>query len=54
LEKTLIVIALYHVGITKQLGTSLDEILHAVLIGLPPAGHKVTQVLPLIVESYQE
>ncbi|TSA27622.1 MAG: hypothetical protein D4R67_05780 [Bacteroidetes bacterium] len=43
----------YHVGAAKQTGATLEEILSAVLDGLPPAGHKVTQVLPVVVESFQ-
>ena len=44
----------YHVGLAKNAGATKEEIIHAVLIGLPPAGHKVTQVLPEIIESYDE
>lgn len=42
----------FHVGAAKSAGATKQEVIHAVLIGLPPAGHRVTQVLPLIVESY--
>ena len=42
----------YHVKLAKDAGATKEEIIHSVLIALPPAGHKVTQVLPLIVESY--
>lgn len=43
-----------HVKIAKDAGASKEEIIHAVLVGLPPAGHRVTQFLPLIIESYDE
>ena len=42
----------FHVGLAKQAGATKQEIVHAALVALPPAGHKVTQVLPLIIESY--
>lgn len=44
----------YHVESAKNAGASKEEVIHAALMALPPAGHKVTQVLPLIVESYEE
>lgn len=43
----------YHVAEAKKSGATMEEILCAVLVGLPPAGHKVTQVLPLVVESFE-
>jgi alkylhydroperoxidase/carboxymuconolactone decarboxylase family protein YurZ len=42
----------FHVQIAKQLGASRDEIVSAVLIGLPAAGHVVTQVLPIALRTY--
>jgi alkylhydroperoxidase/carboxymuconolactone decarboxylase family protein YurZ len=42
----------FHVQAAKQLGASRDEIISAVLIGLPAAGHCVTQVLPIALRAY--
>jgi alkylhydroperoxidase/carboxymuconolactone decarboxylase family protein YurZ len=42
----------FHVGIAKQNGCSKEEIISAILIGLPAIGHKVTQVLPIALESF--
>ena len=44
----------FHVSLAKKSGATKEEIIHAVLIGLPPAGHKVTQVLPQITEAYNK
>jgi alkylhydroperoxidase/carboxymuconolactone decarboxylase family protein YurZ len=40
-----------HVGFAKLEGVTMEGIVHAALVGLPPAGHKVTRVIPLIVGS---
>ena len=42
----------FHVQAAKQAGASRDEVLSAVLVGLPAAGHAVTQVLPAVVAAY--
>jgi alkylhydroperoxidase/carboxymuconolactone decarboxylase family protein YurZ len=42
----------FHVQAAKQLGASRDEIISAVLIGLPAAGHSVTQALPTALRAY--
>jgi alkylhydroperoxidase/carboxymuconolactone decarboxylase family protein YurZ len=42
----------FHVSSAKQAGASRDEVISAILIGLPAAGHVVTQVLPVAVEAY--
>lgn len=42
----------YHVAVAKNAGASKEEVLNAALIALPPAGHKVTQLLPAIVEAF--
>lgn len=42
----------FHVHAAKQLGASRDEIVSAVLVGLPAAGHGVTQVLPIALQAY--
>lgn len=44
----------FHVGLARQAGASLDEVISAVLIGLPAAGHGVTQGLPAAIEAYGE
>ena len=38
----------FHVQQAKQRGASRDEVISAVLVGLPAAGHGVTQVLPAV------
>ena len=42
----------FHVQTAKQLGASRDEVISAILIGLPAAGHGVTQVLPSAIAAY--
>jgi len=42
----------FHVQTAKQLGVSRDEVVSAILIGLPAAGHSVTQVLPAAIAAY--
>lgn len=42
----------FHVQAAKTAGASRDEVVSAILIGLPAAGHAVTQALPLAVEAY--
>ena len=42
----------FHVKAAKGVGASRDEVLSAVLVGLPAAGHVVTQVLPAVVAAY--
>jgi AhpD family alkylhydroperoxidase len=42
----------FHVQSAKQAGASREEIISAILVGLPAAGHVVTQVLPAAVETY--
>jgi alkylhydroperoxidase/carboxymuconolactone decarboxylase family protein YurZ len=44
----------YHVQAAKQAGASRQEVISAILVGLPAAGHVVTQVLPLAVAAYDE
>ncbi len=43
---------LFHVNMAKQAGATRDEIISAVLVGLPPAGHVVTEVLPAAIEAF--
>ena len=42
----------FHVQLAKQSGASLDEVISAILVGLPAAGHGVTQVLPAAMAAY--
>jgi alkylhydroperoxidase/carboxymuconolactone decarboxylase family protein YurZ len=43
----------FHVNAAKDSGASLEEVVSAVLVGLPAAGHRVTQALPSAVDAYQ-
>ncbi len=42
----------YHVVVAKDAGASRDEIISAIMLGLPPAGHSVTKGLKTALESY--
>ena len=42
----------FHVRSAKDAGASREEVISAVLIGLPAAGHAVTRVLPQTVAAY--
>ena len=42
----------FHVQAAKKAGASREEIIGAILVGLPAAGHRVTQVLPTAVAAY--
>jgi alkylhydroperoxidase/carboxymuconolactone decarboxylase family protein YurZ len=42
----------FHVQAAKKAGASRDEVISAILVGLAPAGHVVTQVLPAAVAAY--
>lgn len=42
----------FHVQAAKRCGASREEVISAVLIGLPAAGHGVTQALPAAVAAY--
>jgi alkylhydroperoxidase/carboxymuconolactone decarboxylase family protein YurZ len=44
----------FHVKSAKAAGASRDEVISAVLIGLPAAGHRVTQVLPAAIMVFDE
>jgi alkylhydroperoxidase/carboxymuconolactone decarboxylase family protein YurZ len=44
----------FHVVAAKQAGASRQEIIGAILVGLPAAGHGVTQSLPDAIEAYGE
>lgn len=42
----------FHVQAAKKAGAHRDEVISAILLGLTPAGHSVTQVLPAAIEAY--
>jgi alkylhydroperoxidase/carboxymuconolactone decarboxylase family protein YurZ len=42
----------FHVVQAKQAGASREEVVSAILVGLPAAGHAVTQVLPAAMQAY--
>lgn len=42
----------FHVKAAQEAGASREEMISAVLVGLPVAGHRVTQVLPTAVAAY--
>lgn len=42
----------FHVNAAKEAGASRTEVLSAILVGLPAAGHVVTQSLPMAIEAY--
>ena len=42
----------FHVDLARQAGASREEMISAILIGLPAAGHGVTQALPTAVAAY--
>jgi len=44
----------FHVKSAKQAGASREEVISAILIGLPSAGSVVTEALPVAVASYDE
>ncbi len=42
----------FHVQSAKKAGASRDEVISAILVGLPAAGHSVIQVLPEAISAY--
>jgi len=42
----------FHVQAAKQAGASRDEVISAVLVGLPAAGHRVTQALQAAIAAF--
>ncbi|GAF69494.1 unnamed protein product [marine sediment metagenome] len=42
----------FHVTCARGLGATREEIISAILVGLPAAGHVVTQALPAAVQAY--
>ena len=44
----------FHVKMAREAGASREEVISAVLVGLPAAGHAVTQSLPAAIAAYDE
>ncbi|PKN98491.1 MAG: carboxymuconolactone decarboxylase family protein [Chloroflexi bacterium HGW-Chloroflexi-4] len=44
----------FHTKTAKNTGATREEIISAILLGLPAAGHVVTQVLPAALVAYDE
>jgi alkylhydroperoxidase/carboxymuconolactone decarboxylase family protein YurZ len=42
----------FHVQAARGAGATLDEVISAILVGLPAAGHRVTQSLPTAIEAF--
>ena len=42
----------FHVVAARDAGASREEVISAILVGLPAAGHSVTQVLPVAIAAY--
>jgi alkylhydroperoxidase/carboxymuconolactone decarboxylase family protein YurZ len=42
----------FHVGMAKAAGASREEVISAVLIGLPAVGNTVIEALPVALEAY--
>ena len=42
----------FHVQMAKKAGASRNEVISAILLGLPAAGHSVTQALPAALAAY--
>ena len=42
----------FHVGSAKKAGATREEVISAILVGLPAAGHAVTQALPAAIAAY--
>ena len=42
----------FHVQLAKQAGASLDEVISAILVGLPLVGQSVTQAIPVALSAY--
>lgn len=42
----------FHVQAARKAGASREEVIGSILVGLPAAGHRVTQVLPAALAAY--
>jgi alkylhydroperoxidase/carboxymuconolactone decarboxylase family protein YurZ len=44
----------FHVQSAKQAGASREEVISAIMVGLPAAGNSVIQVLPAAIAAYDD
>lgn len=44
----------FHVAHAKQAGASRNEVISAILVGLPAAGNAVTLALPIAIQAYDQ
>ena len=42
----------FHVAIAKEAGASRDDVISAILVGLPAAGNVVVRALPVAIQAY--
>ena len=42
----------FHVAVAKESGASREEVISAILVGLPAAGNVVTRALPVAIQAY--
>jgi len=42
----------FHVGLAKAAGASREEVISAILVGLPAVGNTVIEALPVALEAY--
>jgi len=42
----------FHVGLAKEAGASREEVISAVLLGLPAAGNRVVSALPIALKAF--
>jgi alkylhydroperoxidase/carboxymuconolactone decarboxylase family protein YurZ len=42
----------FHVTLAKEAGASREEVISAILVGLPAAGNVVTRALPIAIRAY--
>ena len=42
----------FHVALAKEAGASREEVISAILVGLPAAGNAVTRSLPAAIDTY--
>jgi len=42
----------FHVKVAKEVGASREEVISSILVGLPAAGHRVTQVLSAALAAF--
>jgi alkylhydroperoxidase/carboxymuconolactone decarboxylase family protein YurZ len=42
----------FHVQAARGAGATLEEVVSSILVGLPAAGHRVTQSLPAAIEAF--